>query len=79
MFFFGVGGVFTLSRATPYLYRQRTYRAGGKVRTESQYVGACGGDGRAPGVTITSLDELVAQSIEIKDNTTTTQGIRRKI
>lgn len=41
----------------PYLYRQRTWREGGKVRTESQYVGAFGGDGHGGG-------QAVARSIE---------------
>jgi len=31
----------------PYLYRQRTYREGGKVRTQSQYVGAASENARS--------------------------------
>ena len=37
-----------------YLYRQRTYRVAGKVRTESQYIGPTSGDGEAGRGTKTS-------------------------
>ena len=54
-----------------YLYRQRTYRFGGKVRTESQYVGAFGDGAAGAVVDITSLDEIAPQMVSIRDNTTT--------
>ena len=39
-----------------YLYRQRTYRVAGKVKTESQYIGPTSGDGEAAsGVRTTTL------------------------
>ncbi len=51
-----------------YIYQQRTYRYGGKMRTENKYVGPVGGGRRAGAVVnLTSFDESEAQNIVIKD------------
>ena len=52
-----------------YLYRQRTYRAGGKVRTESQYIGAVDETEQDKFLKITSLDKQTTQSLHIVDRT----------
>ena len=50
-----------------YLYRQRTYRAGGRVRTESQYVGAVDESGRAAVLTLTTEDGGESAAVIIED------------
>ncbi|MCP4074304.1 MAG: hypothetical protein GY742_21650 [Hyphomicrobiales bacterium] len=54
-----------------YLYRQRTFRVGGKVRTESKYIGVVSSGASDGVVSVTSYDEIEAQAISIKDNATT--------
>ena len=53
-----------------YLYRQRTYREGGKVKTESHYLGRADGGGRAGTVIVKSDDTDEAKSVPIGVNTT---------
>lgn len=50
-----------------YHYRQRTYRAGGRVRTESRYVGAIDESGRAAVLTLMTEDSDEAEIVTIDD------------
>lgn len=52
------------------MYRQRTYRAGGKVRTQSKYLGPAGAADRRRALRIDAIEEPDAQPIEVVDRTT---------
>jgi hypothetical protein len=52
-----------------YKYRQRTYRAGGKVRTQSQYLGPVTDADRAQALPVTTLEDAAPQAIEVVDRT----------
>ena len=54
-------------KGRPYLYRQRTYRVGDKVRTQSQYIGPAVGE-RPVQLDVVSADAEQVQSVEIIDN-----------
>ena len=56
-------------KGLPYLYRQRTYRDGPKVRTESHLIGRADGGGRSR-LTITTYDDKPPLDIPLKVNTT---------
>ena len=56
-------------KGIPYLYRQRSYRDGKSVRTESHLIGRADGGGRSH-LTIKIYDDEVPQSIPIGVNTT---------
>lgn len=49
----------------PYLYRQRTYREGGKVRTQCQYVGAAGDN--AVGLTPNQIESVSAPDVPLDE------------
>ena len=54
-------------KGRPYLYRQRTYRQGGKVRTESRYIGPVVDEAAiASVIDVVSLDEEQPQTVAVK-------------
>ncbi|MGI9356600.1 MAG: hypothetical protein ACR2PF_15750 [Rhizobiaceae bacterium] len=57
-------------KGIPYIYRQRTWRVGKSVKTESVYIGRGDGGGRWGKLTVTTNDNQRAKSVPIGVNTT---------